>query len=203
MLRHIVSSVAHRSAPVHSRLCSPFLSYTHGGPSRDESTLVIVEHDNVKLTPITLNAVTAATKLGGDVTCLVAGKGCDSVVKEVSSIKGVKKVLFCDNAVFEGFLSESVTPLVLKVHEQHKFSHILAGASAFGKNLIPRIAVKLDVSPISDITGIKSADTFVRTVYAGNAIQTVKSKDSVKCITSRGTSFEPAEASGGSAQAEE
>ncbi|XP_033750566.1 electron transfer flavoprotein subunit alpha, mitochondrial-like [Pecten maximus] len=168
---------------------------------RNGSTLVIAEHDNEKLTPVTLNTITAAKKLG-DVSCLVAGTQCAKVAEEVSKVDGVQKVLLADNEAFKGFLPESLTPLLMATQEQFKFSHILAGATAFGKSLIPRVAAKLDVSPISDIIGIKSEDTFIRTIYAGNAVQTVKSKDNVKLVSVRGTAFEAAETEGGSATSE-
>lgn len=168
---------------------------------RNGSTLVIAEHDNEKLTPVTLNTITAAQKLG-DVSCLVAGSQCTKVAEEVSKISGVQKVLLADSDAFKGFLPESLTPLLLATQQQFNFSHILAGATAFGKSLIPRVAAKLDVSPISDITGIKSEDTFVRTIYAGNAVQTVKSNDKVKVVSVRGTAFEPAATEGGSAVTE-
>ncbi|CAC5396912.1 fixB [Mytilus coruscus] len=148
--------------------------------SRYQSTLVIAEHDNQKLIPITLNTITAANKIGGDITCLVAGTQCSKVAEEVSKIPGVSKVLLADNEAFKGFLPESLTPLLLATQKQFNFSHILAGATAMGKGLLPRLAAKLDVSPISDIIGIKDKETFIRTIYAGNAIQTLKSKDSVK-----------------------
>lgn len=170
--------------------------------SRNNSTLVIAEHTNDKLTPLTLNAITAARKVGGDVACLVAGTQCSKVAEEVSKVTGVSKVLLADNEAFKGFLPESITPLVLATQQQFNFTHIFAGASAFGKGLLPRVAAKLDVSPISDIIGIKDAETFVRTIYAGNAIQTVKSKDSIKLVTVRGTAFEAAPAEGGSAATE-
>ena len=167
---------------------------------RFQSTLVIAEHTNDKLTPITLNAVSAAVKLGGDVFCLVAGTQCSKVAEEASKVAGVNKVILADNDAFKGFLPEAFTPLILATHEQYKFTHILAGASAFGKNLVPRVAAKLDVSAISEVIGIESPDTFVRTIYAGNAVQTLKSTDSVKLLTVRGTNFEAAATTGGSAE---
>lgn len=170
--------------------------------SRYKSTLVIAEHDNQKLVPVTLNTITAASKIGGDVTCLVAGTQCSKVAEQVSKIPGVSKVLLADNDAFKGFLPESLTPLLLATQNQYKFSHILAGATALGKSLLPRLAAKLDVSPISDVIGIKDAETFVRTIYAGNAIQTLKSKDTVKVISVRGTAFEAAAKDGGSAKSE-
>lgn len=170
--------------------------------SRYQSTLVIAEHDNQKLIPITLNTITAANKIGGDITCLVAGTQCSKVAEEVSKIPGVSKVLLADNEAFKGFLPESLTPLLLATQKQFNFSHILAGATAMGKGLLPRLAAKLDVSPISDIIGIKDKDTFIRTIYAGNAIQTLKSKDSLKIISVRGTAFEAAALEGGNAASE-
>lgn len=166
---------------------------------RFQSTLVLAEHNNDALNPITANAVTAAKKLGGDVTVLVAGTKCGPVAEAAAKLDGVAKVLVAEGDVFNGLLAESVTPLVLATQNQFKFTHIVAGASAFGKAVLPRIAAKLDVSPVSDIIEVKSADTFVRTIYAGNAIQTVKSKDPVKVITVRGTNFEPAGSSGSGA----
>ncbi|CAG2189184.1 etfA [Mytilus edulis] len=170
--------------------------------SRYQSTLVIAEHDNQKLIPITLNTITAANKIGGDITCLVAGTQCSKVAEEVSKIPGVSKVLLADNEAFKGFLPESLTPLLLATQKQFNFSHILAGATAMGKGLLPRLAAKLDVSPISEIIGIKDKDTFIRTIYAGNAIQTLKSKDSLKIISVRGTAFEAAALEGGNAASE-
>lgn len=166
---------------------------------RNKSTLVIAEHNNEKLMPATLNAISAAGQLG-EVSCLVAGSQCANVAKELSQVAGVKKVLLADSEVFKGLLPEAVTPLVLETQKQFNFTHILAGASAFGKSVLPRIAAKLDVAPISDIIGIKDNDTFVRTIYAGNAIQTLKSSDPVKVITVRPTAFPPAATTGGSAQ---
>ncbi|XP_012230089.2 electron transfer flavoprotein subunit alpha, mitochondrial [Linepithema humile] len=173
------------------------------GPlARYESTLVIAEHNNESLLPITSNTLTAAKKIGGDVTVLVAGTKCEAVAQSVCKTKGVSKVLLADSDAFKGFTAESLTPLILKLCNDHKFTHILAGASAFGKALLPRVAAKLDVSPVSDIIGIKASDTFVRTIYAGNAIQTLKSKDNVKVVSVRGTSFEQLPLEGGDAKCE-
>uniref|UniRef100_A0A8C2WZD8 Electron transfer flavoprotein subunit alpha n=1 Tax=Cyclopterus lumpus TaxID=8103 RepID=A0A8C2WZD8_CYCLU len=164
---------------------------------RFQSTLVVAEHNNEKLTPITLNAITAASKLGGDVTCLVAGTNCTQVVEQISKVQGVKKVLVAQHDSYKGALPEELTPLILETQKKFNFTHICAGASAFGKNLLPRVAAKLDVAPVSDIIEIKSPDTFVRTIYAGNALSTVKCNESVKIFTVRGTSFEAAETEGG------
>lgn len=139
--------------------------------------------------------------MGGEVTVLVAGTKCGPAAETVSKVAGVTKVLVAENAAFKGFTAESLTPLILATQTQFKFTHILAGASAFGKAVLPRVAAKLDVSPISEVIEIKSADTFVRTVYAGNAILTLKATDAVKVLTVRGTNFEAA-ADGGSAGVE-
>lgn len=134
---------------------------------RFNSTLVVAEHDNSRLLPITQNALTAAKKIGGDITVLVAGTKCDAVAQAVAKASGVSKVLVAEDAAFNGFLPEALTPLVLASQEKFKFTHILAGASSFGKSLLPRVAAKLDVSPVSDIIDVKDSDTFVRTIYAG------------------------------------
>ncbi|XP_074649883.1 putative electron transfer flavoprotein subunit alpha, mitochondrial [Tubulanus polymorphus] len=176
--------------------------YCSGILKRLNSTLIVAEHDNEKLLPITLNAATAAAQIGGDITCIVAGTGCSQVAAEAGKIPGVNKVILADSEELKGFLPESVTPVLMAAQEQFKFTHVVAGASAFGKSVLPRLAAKLDVAPVSDITEVKSADTFVRTIYAGNAIQTVKVPESVKVITVRGTSFAPAETDGGSATVE-
>jgi len=170
--------------------------------SRYESTLVIAEHNNESLATITQATLTAAKKIGGDITVLVAGTKCGPAAEAVSKVSGVSKVLVAESEAFKGFLPETLTPLILATQKQFNFSHILAGASAFGKALLPRVAAKLDVSPVSDVVGVKSADTFVRTIYAGNATQTIKVKDPVKIVTVRGTSFEPAPLEGGSASSE-
>jgi len=160
--------------------------------TRHGSTLVVAEHDNATLNPATLNAITAAKSVGGDITCIVAGTKCDDVAKQVSQLDGVSKVLVSENAAFAGFLPEKLAPVLLASQDQFKFTHIIAGASAFSRSLLPRVAAQLDVSPISDIIGIKDADTFVRTIYAGNAIMTLKSVDPVKIVTVRTTAFEQA-----------
>uniref|UniRef100_A0A8C5MKH2 Electron transfer flavoprotein subunit alpha n=1 Tax=Leptobrachium leishanense TaxID=445787 RepID=A0A8C5MKH2_9ANUR len=166
------------------------------------STLVIAEHDTQQVTPITLSAITAAKQLGGDVSCLVAGTNCTKVAEELAKVQGVSKLFVAQHDVYKGFLPEELTPLVLDTQKQFKFTHICAGASAFGKSLLPRVAAKLDVAPVSDVIEIKSPDTFVRTIYAGNALCTVKCDESVKVLTIRGTSFEVAPSSGGNASSE-
>ncbi|XP_054277236.1 electron transfer flavoprotein subunit alpha, mitochondrial-like [Macrosteles quadrilineatus] len=166
------------------------------------NTLVIAEHNNETLSTVTRRAVAAAANLGGDLSVLVAGTKCSGVAQEVSKIPGLKKVLLADDAAFNGFLPESITPLVMASHNQFKFTHILAAATSFGKNLLPRVGAKLDVSPISDVIKIKSPDTFERPIYAGKAILTLRSKDPVKVVTIRATEFEPVPPEGGSGSVE-
>lgn len=146
--------------------------------------------------------MTAAKQLGNDVTVLVAGTKVDSVASSVAKLDGVKRVIVAESDAFNGFLPESLTPLIVAAQKQFNFSHIVAGATAQGKSLVPRLAAKLDVSPISEVIAIKGPDTFVRTIYAGNAILTLKSLDAVKVITVRGTNFEAAAEGSNSAAVE-
>ncbi len=166
--------------------------------------LILAEHDNVSLKSATLNAVTAAAKIsaagGGDLHLLVAGKGAQGVASAAASVAGVAKVLLADDAAYEHALAEPVAALLVRL--AGGYSHILAPATSVGKNVLPRVAALLDVAAISDITGVVSTDSFERPIYAGNAIATVQSKDSVKIITVRGTAFEAAATSGGSAPVE-
>ena len=170
--------------------------------TRPQSTLVLVEHNNEKLNPVTLNAITAAKALGSEVNCLIAGTSCKEVAKEITNVDGISKVLVAEDLIFEGFMPEKLTPILLAAQKQFEFSHIVAGASAFSRGLLPRVAAQLDVSPISDIIGIVDAETFVRTIYAGNAVLTLKSLDHVKIITVRATAFEPATIGSGTAAVE-
>jgi electron transfer flavoprotein alpha subunit len=162
--------------------------------------LVIAEHDNAHLKAVTLNTVTAAAQCGGDVHILVAGSGCGAVAEAAAKVAGVAKVLVADAPQFADGLAENVAEQILAVASA--YSHILAPASAFGKNVLPRVAAKLDVAQISEITKVDSPDTFERPIYAGNAIATVQSTDNVKVITVRGTGFDAAAAEGGSAAVE-
>lgn len=164
------------------------------------TTLVIAEHDNAALKGSTLNTVTAAVKCGGDVHVLVAGHNAAGVAAAAAQIAGVAKVLHADAAHFAHGLAENVAEQVLAV--AGGYSHILAPATSFGKNVLPRVAAKLDVAQISEITKVESADTFERPIYAGNAIATVQSEDAVKVITVRSTGFDAAAATGGSAAVE-
>ncbi|MBP2229264.1 electron transfer flavoprotein alpha subunit [Azospirillum agricola] len=163
--------------------------------------LVVAEHDNATLKPATLNAVTAAGTIGGDIHVLVAGKGAQAAAEAASKVAGVAKVLLADDSAYEHQLPEDVAPLVVAT-AKGGYGHVLAGATSVGKNLAPRVAALLDVAAISDITGVVSADTFERPIYAGNAIATVQSKDAVKVVTVRTTAFETAAATGGSASVE-
>jgi electron transfer flavoprotein alpha subunit len=163
------------------------------------TTLVIAEHDNASLKGSTLNTVTAAAKCGGDVHVLVAGHNAAAVAQAAAQIAGVSKVLHADAAYFAEGLAENVAEQVLTIASD--YTHILAPATAYGKNILPRVAAKLDVAQISEITKVESADTFERPIYAGNAIATVQSTDSIKVITVRTTGFDAA-ATGGSAAVE-
>jgi electron transfer flavoprotein alpha subunit len=159
--------------------------------------LVIAEHDNQNLRAATLNTVTAAQQLGGEVHMLVAGKNCQAAAASAAAINGIARVLHADADHYAHQLAEELTPLVMSLSKD--VSHILAPASTFGKNLLPRVAALLDVNAISDITRVESADTFVRPIYAGNALATVQSSDQVKVITVRATAFAACAASGGAA----
>ncbi|RUO29662.1 electron transfer flavoprotein subunit alpha/FixB family protein [Aliidiomarina soli] len=164
------------------------------------SILVIAEHDNQSLNQATLKAVAAAQQIGGDVDMLVAGLNAQGVADNAAQVEGIKRVRLADNAAYEHQLAENVSELVAKVGAD--YSHILAPATTTGKNMMPRVAALLDVGQISDIVAVESADTFKRPIYAGNAIATVQSSDSIKVITVRGTAFDAANASGGSASVE-
>ena len=153
------------------------------------SILVIAEHDNTNLKGATLNTVAAAKEIGNDISLLVAGLNTASVVEEAKQLNGVTRILSCDDALYENALAEELSNLVLSVSSE--FSYILAPATTFGKNLLPRISAKLDVQQISDIISVESEDTFKRPIYAGSCIATVKSNDSVKLITVRSTAFDP------------
>jgi len=168
------------------------------------SVLVVAEHDNRALKPATLHTMTAASEIakaaGGDVHILVAGKDCRAVAEAAAQIAGAAKVLLVDDNAYDHGIAENWAPLVVKLAAS--YSHVLAPATTSGKNLMPRVAALLDVMQISDISAVESADTFVRPIYAGNALATVQSKDPIKVITVRGTAFAPAAAEGGNAPIE-
>ncbi|RWX55009.1 electron transfer flavoprotein subunit alpha/FixB family protein [Photobacterium chitinilyticum] len=155
------------------------------------ATLIIAEHNNVSLSPDTLKVVNAAMALSPSVSVLVAGARCRAVADEVGKVTGVAEVLLADNAVYEHQLAESLSALIAEVAQ--RYTHILAPATTFGKNLLPRVAALLDVGQLSDVIQIKNADTVIRPIYAGNALAAVKSNDPIKVITIRCAAFEPAQ----------
>ena len=161
------------------------------------SILVIAEHDNLSLRPATLNTISAAAKLGGDIAVLVAGHGCAVAVAAAAAVAGVTRVLSAEAPHLQHPLAEDVAALVVSLASG--YTHVLAPASSFGKNFMPRVAALLDVAQVSDIVAVESADTFTRPIYAGNALATVQSRDAVKVLTVRSTAFDPAPATGGSA----
>ena len=163
--------------------------------------LVLAEHDNKELAKATLNTIGAAKQIGGDIDVLVAGSGCSAVADAAAKAEGVSKVLKADSAEYEHGLAENLAPLLVEL--AGNYSHILAPASTFGKNVLPRAAALLDVQQISDVSAVVDADTFERPVYAGNAVATVKSSDEKKLMTVRGTTFDPVAAEGGSASVED
>jgi len=164
------------------------------------AVLVLAEHDNASLKPSTLNTIAAAARIGGDIVVLVAGSGCENAAQTAAQAAGVAKVLLADAPQLKNQLAENVAAQVLAVAAGDTaadgYSHILAPATAFGKNVLPRVAAKLDVAQVSDIIGVESADTFTRPIYAGNAIATVQSADPVKVITVRTTGFDAVETGG-------
>ncbi|MBL4800123.1 MAG: FAD-binding protein [Oleispira sp.] len=162
--------------------------------------LVIAEHDNAALNAATLNVVAAAKEIGGDIEILVAGEACAAVAEAAAKIDGISKIVVADNAAYKYQIAEAMGDLVAELGAG--YSHILSAATTTGKDFMPRTAALLDVNMISDIVAVESADTFVRPIYAGNAIATVQSSDKIKVITVRGTGFDAAPAEGGSATIE-
>lgn len=163
--------------------------------------LVYAEHDNKELKKATLNTITAASKIGGDIVVLVAGLGCEAVAEQAAKVAGVSKVLCASNAAFEHQLAENVAKLVVSLAGD--YSHIVAPATTTGKNFLPRVAALLDVNMLTDVTAVIDAETFERPIYAGNAIATVKDTESKKVITVRTTAFDAAAAEGGAASIEQ
>ena len=159
--------------------------------------LVYAEHDNKELKKATLNTITAASKIGGDIVVLVAGLGCEAVAEQAAKVAGVSKVLCASNAAFEHQLAENVAKLVVSLAGD--YSHIVAPATTTGKNFLPRVAALLDVNMLTDVTAVIDAETFERPIYAGNAIATVKDTESKKVITVRTTAFDAAATEGGAA----
>ena len=155
--------------------------------------LILAQHDNKNLHPATLSTVTAATKLGdSDIHLLVAGYNCDNLAKGACQITGITKLLKADAAHYEYFLAEELAPLIMDIIQKGNYNHILAPATSFGKNILPRIAALLDVQQISDVTHIIDENTFIRPVYTGNALAKVQSNEAIKALTIRATVFEEA-----------
>ncbi|MGQ0662242.1 MAG: electron transfer flavoprotein subunit alpha/FixB family protein [Pseudomonadota bacterium] len=164
------------------------------------ANLVVAEHDNAAIRPATLHAVAAALKIGGETAVLVAGSGCRPAGEGAAKIAGISKVVLADHPALAHGLAENLAPLVARLAPS--YSHVLAAATTFGKNLMPRVAALLDVAQVSEIIAVVAPDTFVRPIYAGNALLTVQSKDTIKVLTVRGTAFPAAPAAGGSAAIE-
>ena len=166
------------------------------------SVLVLAEHDNASLKSATLHAITAATMLGGAVEVLVAGADAEGAARAAAAIPGIAKVLRADAPYLAQPTAENVTATIVEAVRRGGYGHVVAAATSFGKNVMPRVAAKLDVAQVSDITAVQSPDTFVRPVYAGNAFATVQSGDAIKVVTVRTTAFDAAPSSGGSAPIE-
>jgi electron transfer flavoprotein alpha subunit len=162
--------------------------------------LVVAEHSNTALKPVTYNVVAAAAAIGGSVDVLVAGAGCKAAADQAAKTSGVAKVLVADNDAYAHQLAENVAALVAELGA--KYTHVLTGHTTAGKNFLPRVAALLDVAQISDIIAVDAPDTFKRPIYAGNGIATVKSNDRIKVLSVRGTAFDPVAAAGGTAQVE-
>jgi len=154
------------------------------------AVLVIAEHDNKQLKPGVTNTIAAAGKMGGEITVLVAGNQCAAAAQVAARVAGVSKVLLCEAPHYEGAIAENLAALAVTLAD--KYTHIVAPASGFGKNFMPRVAALLDVQQISDISAVEAPDTFVRPIYAGNALATVQSKDKIKVVTVRATAFDAA-----------
>ncbi|CRK25308.1 hypothetical protein BN1723_003217, partial [Verticillium longisporum] len=166
------------------------------------STLAILEQREGQLNHGSLSSITAAKKLGGTVHGFVAGGNIQAVAQEAAKVDGVEKIIAVDNAIYDKGLPENFAPLLVENIKQGGYTHVIASHTAFGKNIMPRVAALLDLQQVSDIVAIESEDVFVRPIYAGNAIATVQSSDKVKVVTIRGTAFPAAEETGGSASVE-
>ncbi|KAH9870970.1 hypothetical protein J1614_006544 [Plenodomus biglobosus] len=199
----IARNSALRTARTALRSPHPTVVPQYSAFARLASTLALLEQKEGKLVSQSLAAITAGTKLGGSITAFVAGGGAKSVAEEAAKAKGVDKVIYVENAAYDKCLPENYAPLLVENIKKGGYTHVVAGHSAFGKNIMPRVSALLDTQQISDITAIESEDTFVRPIYAGNAIMTVQSSDSIKVVTVRGTAFQAPDAEGGSASVEE
>ncbi|EOO01521.1 putative electron transfer flavoprotein subunit alpha protein [Phaeoacremonium minimum UCRPA7] len=194
-LRHSV----HRLAP----LASKTPSISPAALRRLASTLAILEHREGQLNVGSLSAIAAAKKLGGSIHAFVAGSNVKPVAEEAAKADGVEKIVVVENGAYDKGLPENFAPLLVENIKKGGYTHVIAGHTAFGKNLLPRVAALLDSQQISDITAVENENTFVRPIYAGNAIATVESSDSIKIITIRGTAFPAAELGSGSASVED
>ena len=160
------------------------------------SILILAEHNNEEVKSSTLNTIGAASKISSDIEVLVVGSNTEGICKEISNYQNIKKVLSLNNTDYEHAIAEKIEPVIMSIADN--YSHIFAPATTFGKNVMPRVAVKLDVAQISDVISVESEDTFIRPIYAGNALATVKSNDLKKVITIRPTSFDVVAKEGGS-----
>lgn len=167
------------------------------------SILILAEHDNNEIKDATLSTVTAAKAIGGDITILVAGQGCDAAAQAATKIDGVSAVLKADDASLAHGLAENVAPIVTRLATDKGFKTVMAAGTTYGKNILPRVAAALDVQQLTDIIAVEGADTFKRPIYGGQAIATVKSNDATKVLTVRATAFDKASATGGSASVED
>ncbi|KAF2205740.1 electron transfer flavo protein-like protein subunit alpha [Delitschia confertaspora ATCC 74209] len=192
-----------RQARTHLRLSQPSALPQYSALARLLSTLAVLEQKDGKLINTSLAAVSAGQKLGGSVTAFLAGSGVKAVADEAAKVKGIEKIIYVENGAYDKGLPENYAPLLVENIKKGGFTHVLASHSAFGKNIMPRVAALLDTQQLSDVTEIQSEDTFVRPIYAGNAILTVQSTDDIKIITVRGTGFPTPETEGGSAAVEE
>ncbi|KAH6204661.1 electron transfer flavoprotein subunit alpha [Parastagonospora nodorum] len=192
-----------RAARTQLRRSHPIAVPQYSAFARLASTFAVLEQKDGKFQPASLAAVTAGTKIGGSITAFIAGSGVKSVAEEIGKAKGIEKVIYVENGAYDKGLPENYAPLLVENIKKGGYTHVVAGHSAFGKNLMPRVSALLDTQQISDITAIEGEDTFVRPIYAGNAIMTVQSSDSIKIITVRGTAFPAPETEGGSATLEE
>ncbi|ROW05496.1 hypothetical protein VSDG_00204 [Cytospora chrysosperma] len=182
---------------------SPVAFFSPAALRRLASTLAVLEQREGKLNNGSLSAISAAKKIGGPIHGFIAGSSIKAVAEEAATADGVDKIVAVDNGAYDKGLPENFAPLLVENIKKGGYTHVIVGHTAFGKNLLPRVAALLDSQQISDITSIESENTFVRPIYAGNAIATVESSDPVKCITIRGTAFAPAELGKGSAAVED
>lgn len=165
--------------------------------SKSDRLLVVADHNNEVITPITFNAIAAANKVGGSIDVLLITNQPDKLVPQIENTQYVNKILVANHKHFEHLLAERLSPVIVSLHNKNPYTHIIAGANAFGSSILPRVAAKLNVQPITGVIGVSSSDTFIRPVYGGQAIQTYKSKDPVKIFTARATAFQRVEAEEG------